>query len=59
MTKDSDKSPRKSGIGSTAVAVAAGAIGSAALAAALMFVSKRKTKPTDTPVHPEHAPETD
>lgn len=59
MTKNSDKSARKSSIGGTAVAVAAGAIGSAALAAALMFVSKRKTKPTDSPVHPEDAPETD
>lgn len=38
---------------------AGAAIGSAALAAALIFVSRRKAKPTDTPTNPEHAHETD
>ena len=44
-----------------AAAVAGAAIGSAALAAALMYVSRRKDadKPTAAPPHPEDAPETD
>lgn len=42
-------------------AMAAGAIGSAALAAALLYTSRRKEadKPTTAPIHPEDAPETD
>jgi hypothetical protein len=45
----------------TGAAIAGAAIGSAALAAALMYVSRRKDAAgaTATPVHPEDAPETD
>lgn len=39
--------------------IAGAAIGSAALAAALIFANRRKPKPTDAPAHPENAPETD
>ena len=42
-----------------AAAVAGAAIGSAALAAALLYVNSRKSKPTDAPKHPEKAQETD
>ena len=45
-----------------AAAVAGAAIGSAALAAAMLYVNRRKDKPsapTDAPAHPENAPETD
>lgn len=56
MTKTSDKS---SWAGKAAVAGAA--IGSAALAAALLYASRRKNqdRPTAAPAHPENAPETD
>lgn len=48
----------KSGWSNTAMAGAA--IGSAALAAALLYVSRRRdAKAATTPVHPESAPETD
>ncbi len=41
-------------------AMAGAAIGSAALAAALLYASRRKEpKPTAPPAHPEDAPETD
>ncbi|MBC2667994.1 hypothetical protein ACFOON_12340 [Novosphingobium piscinae] len=42
-------------------AIAGAAIGSAALAAALLYASRRKDseKPTAGPSHPENAPETD
>ncbi|MCJ1962088.1 hypothetical protein [Novosphingobium mangrovi (ex Hu et al. 2023)] len=42
-------------------AIAAGAaIGSAAVAAALLFVKRRKSRAeTNAPAHPEQAPETD
>lgn len=43
-------------------AMAGAAIGSAALAAALLYASRRKernAKPKAAPVHPEDAPETD
>ncbi len=42
-------------------ALAGAAIGSAALAAALLYTSRRKEadKPTAAPIHPEEAPETD
>ncbi len=43
-------------------AIAGAAIGSAALAAALLYASRRKdktTKPTAPPLHPENTPETD
>ena len=56
MTKTNEKS------GWTGKAAIAGAaIGSAALTAALLDVSRRKDseKPTAQPAHPEEAPETD
>lgn len=40
-------------------AIAGAAIGSAALAAALLFASRRKDAAKRSPVHPEDAPETD
>ncbi len=41
-------------------AIAAGAaIGSAAIAAALLFVKRRKSRVEEKPAHPERAPETD
>ncbi len=41
-------------------ALAAGAaIGSAAIAAALLFVKRRKARAGEKPLHPEQAPETD
>jgi len=43
----------------SAATLAGAAIGSAALAAALLYANRRKPKPTDAPAHPEHAPETD
>lgn len=56
MTKNTDKT---NWTGKAAIAGAA--IGSAALAAALLYVTRRKDgdKPTAPPVHPETAPETD
>ena len=56
MTKTSDKS------GWTGKAAIAGAaIGSAALTAALLYMSRRKDadRPKAPPAHPEDAPETD
>lgn len=55
----SKKSEKSSWAGTAAIAGAA--IGSAALAAALLYASRRKDgeKPTAAPVHPENAPETD
>lgn len=60
MTKTTDKTGEKSGWTGKA-AIAGAAIGSAALAAALLYVTRRKDseKPTAAPVHPEDAPETD
>ena len=55
-----DKSDKTSWTGKAALAGAA--IGSAALAAALLYASRRKerTEPTKlVPPHPEDAPETD
>ncbi len=43
----------------TGAVIAGAAIGSAAIAAALLYVSRRKDKPTAPPPHPEDAPETD
>ncbi|MDP9057450.1 MAG: hypothetical protein M3N34_09065 [Pseudomonadota bacterium] len=59
MTDKPDNSADKSGWSSSAIAGAA--IGSAALAAALLFVSRRRdaAKAKTDPVHPETAPETD
>ncbi len=60
MTDKTDK-PEKSNWTGTA-ALAGAAIGSAALAAALLFASRRKERldrKSKGPVHPENAPETD
>lgn len=57
-TDDSAKSADdKSGWSNTAIAGAA--IGSAALAAALLYVSRRRDKGAVVAPHPETAPETD
>ncbi len=61
MTDETEKS-EKAGISGKA-ALAGAAIGSAALAAALLYASHRRDKakkqPTSPPPHPEQAPETD
>jgi len=55
MSEKNDKSDWTS-----KAAIAAGAaIGSAALAAAMLYVSRRKEKPTSAPTRPQDAPETD
>ncbi len=55
MTKKTEK-PTWTG----KAALTGAAIGSAALAAALLYASRRKEpKPTSAPPHPENAPETD
>ena len=68
MTQQSDKPANPSASApaerdwSGAAAIAGAAIGSAALAAALLYVSRRKdsaVSPTAAPPHPEQAPETD
>jgi hypothetical protein len=60
MSEESEDKAAKTGIDwGSAATLAGAAIGSAALTAALMYVSRRKPKPTDAPVHPEDAPETD
>ena len=53
MTKNSDKTTWTG-----KAAIAGAAIGSAALAAALLYVSRRKDK-RQGPARPENAPETD
>lgn len=60
MTDETDKSEKPGWTGKAALAGAA--IGSAALAAALLYASRRREqakKPTAPPLHPEDAPETD
>jgi Na+/H+-translocating membrane pyrophosphatase len=54
-----DKTEKSGWAGKAAIAGAA--IGSAALAAALIYATRRKEgdKPTAQPAHPEDAPETD
>lgn len=56
MTDKTEKSDWKS-----KAAIAGAAIGSAALAAALLYVTRRKdsAEPTADPARPEDAPETD
>ncbi|MFC3174138.1 hypothetical protein ACFOD9_07740 [Novosphingobium bradum] len=60
MTKESDK-PNRSGAWTGKAAIAGAAIGSAALAAALLYRSRRKDadKAKAAPARPEDAPETD
>lgn len=59
MSDESD-SPLGDNSVATKAAIAAGAaIGSAAIAAALLFVKRRKGRSSETPPHPEKAPETD
>lgn len=58
MTKqDETASERASWAG--AAALAGAALGSAALAAVLLYSSRGKGKAPVTPIHPEDAPETD
>ena len=60
MTDETDTSEKPGWTGKAALAGAA--IGSAALAAALLYASRRREqakKPTAPPAHPEDAPETD
>ena len=57
MTDSSDKSDKSGWTGKAALAGAA--IGSAALAAALLYASRRKERAEKKPVIPEDAPETD
>lgn len=59
MTKTTDKTEKSGWTGKAALAGAA--IGSAALAAALLYASRRRDaeKPTAAPARPEDAPETD
>ena len=45
--------------GWSTTAIAGAAIGSAALAAALLFATRRRDKASSAPIHPEDAPETD
>lgn len=54
MSKESDNS-----LAGKAAVVAGAAIGSAAIAAALLFVKRRKSRANEKPAHPEQAPETD
>ncbi|HKR92082.1 hypothetical protein [Novosphingobium sp.] len=46
-------------LASKAAVIAGAAIGSAAIAAALLFVKRRKARANEKPPHPEQAPETD
>lgn len=55
---DTPEKPEKSGW-TSAAAVAGAAIGSAALAAALMYATRGKKKGHPKPARPEDAPETD
>ena len=61
MSDESEKKVigERSSWADVATIAAGAAIGSAALAAAVIFASRRKPKPTDAPAHPENAPETD
>ncbi len=56
MTDKTDKSDKPNWTG--AAALAGAAIGSAALAAALLYASRRKEQ-AKKPANPDHAPETD
>ena len=57
MTDKPEKSDKSNWTGMAAMAGAA--VGSAALAAALMYASRRKTGATAKPTRPEDAPKTD
>ena len=61
MTDKTDNSASNDKSGWSGTAIAGAAIGSAALTAALMYVSRRRDagKTKLDPVHPETAPETD
>ena len=51
-----DEAPKKSNTARNAAIAAAGAIGSAAVAAALLYAGKRKKKPADGPTQPGPIP---
>jgi hypothetical protein len=57
MSEESEKKEGRSWAG--AATLAGAAIGSAALAAALIYAGRRKAKAAQEPTHPEDAPETD
>ncbi|WP_169805649.1 hypothetical protein [Novosphingobium rosa] len=57
MTKQNDTQAEKASWAGAA-ALAGAALGSAALAAVLLYSSRGKSKPA-APIHPEDAPETD
>jgi len=61
MTDKTDNSASNDKSGWSSTAIAGAAIGSAALTAALLYVSRRREagKAKLDPVHPETAPETD
>ncbi|MFM5948440.1 MAG: hypothetical protein ACKOPM_04305 [Novosphingobium sp.] len=62
MTDEPDKPGKGDKSWTGTAAMAGAAIGSAALAAALLYASRRRDqakKPTSPPPHPENAPETD
>ncbi len=63
MTDTPQSSPKPAGPddkpGWSNTAIAGAAIGSAALAAALLYVSRRRDKGTPAAPHPQDAPETD
>jgi hypothetical protein len=58
MSKKTDKPTPAGKSRQNKAALVGAAIGSAALAAALLYVTRRKEK-SDKPLHPEQAPETD
>jgi hypothetical protein len=57
MSEESEKKESRSWAG--AATLAGAAIGSAALAAALIYAGRRRAKAAQEPAHPEDAPETD
>ena len=61
MTKKTDKPDKSDSSWAGKAALTGAAIGSAALAAALLYASNRKERAEKTtkPLHPEDAPETD
>ncbi|WP_313435747.1 hypothetical protein [Novosphingobium sp.] len=54
MSNDSENN-----LASKAALAAGAAVGSAAIAAAMLFVKRRKARQNEKPLHPEQAPETD
>lgn len=59
MSEPTEKSTKDMGSWAGAATLAGAAIGSAALAAALLFASRRKGRKGESTANPDHAPETD